>query len=130
MTNPVYVGLCVTSHNTAATTTAVMSGAAITGTVSGSWQVAAIGDDPQTANAPGDLYVTLQDSGGKSVTATNPTAVNSGVWTQWKIPYSSLTGVNLKSVKKLIVGVDSRSNPIKGAGMLYIDDIGFGHPAQ
>jgi hypothetical protein len=131
MTNPVYIGLCVTSHNRNATTTAVMSGAATTGNVTGgSWQVLAIGDDPQPANDPADLYVTVQDSAGKKATATNPTAVNSAAWTQWQVPLSSLTGVNLKAVKKLIIGVDSRTNPTKGAGMIYIDDIGFGHPAQ
>jgi hypothetical protein len=43
---------------------------------------------------------------------------------------SSLTGVNLKAVKKLAIGVDSRTSPTKGGGMVYIDDIGFGHPAQ
>ena len=35
------------------------------------------------------------------------------------------------SVKKLTLGVGSKTSPAKGgAGMLYIDDIGFGHPAQ
>jgi len=132
MNNPVYVGLCVTSHNVAATTTAVMSGAAITGNVTGaSWQVQAIGVDPQKANAPDSLYVIVQDSAGKTATATNATAATSAVWTQWKIPLSSLTGINLKSVKKMIVGAGNKANPVKsGGGMLYIDDIGFGHPAQ
>ena len=102
----------------------------ITGTVSGSWQVVAIGDDPQPANDPADLYVTIQDSAGKTATATNPTAVTSAEWTQWKIPLSSLTGVNLKAVKKMYIGVGSKTSPVKGgAGKLYIDDIGFGHPA-
>jgi regulation of enolase protein 1 (concanavalin A-like superfamily) len=131
MTNPVYVGLCVTSHNRNATTTAVMSGAATTGTVSGSWQVTAIGDDPQPANAPADLYVTIQDSAGKSATAVNPTAVTSGVWTQWKIPVSGLTGVNLKAVKKMYIGAGSKTSPAKGGGgMLHIDDIAFGRPVS
>ena len=71
MTGTVYIGLCVTSHNAAATTTAELSGAATTGGVTGAWQVAAIGDDPQTANSPRDLYVTVQDSAGKTATATN-----------------------------------------------------------
>jgi regulation of enolase protein 1 (concanavalin A-like superfamily) len=131
MTGPVYVGLCVTSHDAAATTTAVMSGVAVTGTVSGDWQVATIGDDPQPTNSPTSLYVTVQDSAGKTATATNATAAMSAEWTQWKIPISSLTGVNLKSVKKLYLGAGSKANPVKGgAGMLYIDDIGFGHPVQ
>jgi len=132
MSNPVYVGLCVTSHNVAATTTAVMSGVAITGNVtSSSWQVQAIGNDPQPANASDGLYLTIQDSTGKTATVVHPTAVNSADWTQWKIPFSSLTGVNLKSVKKLSLGVGSKAGPVKsGNGKLYIDDIGFGHPAQ
>ena len=115
MTGTVYVGLCVTSHNAAATTVAVMSGAATTGNVTGSWQVAAIGDDPQTANDAADLYVTVQDSAGKTATATNPTAVTSAAWTQWKIPLSSFTGVNLSKVKKLSIGVGNRTSPTKGA---------------
>ena len=127
MTGAVYVGLCVTSHDAAATTVAVMSGAATAGNATGSWQVAAIGDDPQTANGAADLYVTVQDSAGKTATATNPTAVTSAAWTQWKIPLNSFTGVNMSKVKKLFIGVGNRANPTKGgAGMLYIDDLGYG----
>jgi len=132
MTNPVYVGLAVTSHNVNATTTAVMSGVATTGNVTGaSWQVQAIGNDPQQANSPADLYVIVQDSAGKTATATHPTIVTSAGWTQWTIPLSTFTGVNLKSVKKLYIGAGSKTSPVKGgAGMFYIDDIGFGRPAQ
>jgi len=131
MTGPVYIGLCVTSHNAAATTTAVMSGAATTGNVTGAWQVVAIGDDPQTANGPADLYVAVQDSTGKTATATNLTIVTSAAWTQWKIPLSSFAGVNMSKVKKLYLGVGNRATPTQGgAGRLYIDDIGFGRPAQ
>jgi hypothetical protein len=43
---------------------------------------------------------------------------------------SSFTGVNLKAIKKLVIGVDSRTRPTKGGGMVYIDDIGFGRPRQ
>ncbi len=35
------------------------------------------------------------------------------------------------AVKKLTVGAGDKANPKAGAaGMLYLDDIGFGHPAQ
>ena len=45
-------------------------------------------------------------------------------WTEWKIPLSSLTGVNLAKVKKLYIGVGDRKAPAKGgAGRIYIDDI-------
>ncbi len=130
MTGPVLIGLCVTSHDATATTTAVLSGAATTGNVTGSpWQVAAIGDDPETANSPADLYVTLQDSAGKIATAVNPTAVTTAAWAQWKIPLSSLAGVGTSKVKKLYIGVGNRASPVPGgAGILYIDDIGVGHP--
>jgi regulation of enolase protein 1 (concanavalin A-like superfamily) len=131
MTGPVYIGLCVTSHNQAAVTTAVLSGAATTGTVTGSWQVLAIGDDPQPANSPADLYVMVEDSAGKKATATNPTLVTAAAWTQWKIPLSSFAGVNLAKVKKLTIGVGNRTSPTPGgSGKLYFDDLGFGHPAQ
>jgi hypothetical protein len=131
MTNPVYVGLAVTSHNVNATTTAVMSGVVTAGNVTGgTWQVQAIGNDPQQANSPADLYVIVQDSAGKSATATHPTIVTSAGWTQWTIPLSTFTGVNLKSVKKLYIGAGSKTSPVKGGpGMFYIDDIGFGRPA-
>jgi regulation of enolase protein 1 (concanavalin A-like superfamily) len=129
MTGPVSIGLCVTSHNTAATTTAVMSAAATTGSVTGSWQVAAIGDDPQPANSPADLYLTVQDATGKTATVTHPTAATTAAWTQWKIPLTSLAGVNVTRVKKLTLGVGNRSNPAPdGSGILYFDDIGYGHP--
>jgi hypothetical protein len=130
MTDPVYVGLCVTSHNSASTTTAVMSGVQTTGTVTGDWQVATIGDDVQTSNDPAVMYVTVQDSSKKTATATNAEIVTSSDWTQWKIPLSSLAGVNARKVEKLILGVDSRNSATRGEGLIFIDDIAFGHPAE
>ena len=77
---------------------------------------------------PTDLYVTVQDSAGKTASATNPTAATSTEWTQWKIPLADLAGVNLKAVKKMYLGAGNKTSPTPGgAGMLYIDDIGFGH---
>ena len=56
--------------------------------------------------------------------------MTAAAWTQWKIPLSSFAGVNLAKVKKLTVGVGNRTNPAPGgAGKLYLDDLGFGHPA-
>ncbi|MCL5280519.1 MAG: DUF1349 domain-containing protein, partial [Planctomycetes bacterium] len=103
----VYIGLCTTSHNTGATTTAEYSGAATTGNVTGQWQVAWVGDDPDRTNSTAPLYAVVEDSAGKSAVAVNPdlAAVNVSAWTEWKIPLSSLTGVNLAKVKKLYIGV-------------------------
>lgn len=113
-------------HDAAATTTAEFSGTATTGTVTGQWQVAAIGADPQPANRPDKLYVAVADSAGKVAVATNsdPGAVLTTAWTQWKVPLSSLTGVNLAKVKKMYIGVGDRKNPVAdGAGRIYIDNI-------
>jgi len=131
MTGPVYIGLCLCSHNTAAINTAVMSGATTTGNVTGDWQVVAVGKDPQPANSPADLYLVVQDSAGKTATTTNAALVTAGAWTQWKIPYSILSGVDLSKVKRLFLGVGNRDKPTQGgAGKLYFDDLDFGHPLR
>jgi len=37
--------------------------------------------------------------------------------------------VNMARVKKMYIGVGSRTSPVQGgAGIVYIDDIGYGHP--
>jgi hypothetical protein len=126
MTASVYIGLAVTAHNAARVTTAEFSNVSAGASVTGAWQVAAIGTDPQPANAPDKLYVIVADSAGKTATATNadPAAVNATVWTQWKIPLSSLTGVNLAKVKTLSVGVGNKTAPAAGGtGRIFIDDI-------
>ncbi len=68
----------------AATTTAEFSAAATTGGVTGEWQVAEIGDDPEPANSPETLYVVVQDSAGKSkaIDHPNPPATSTASWQQ------------------------------------------------
>ena len=92
----------------------------------------AIGVD-QPANDAASLYVAVQDSAGKLkvVTHPDPAATTQASWQAWQIPLSEFNaaGVNLTRVKKLILGVGDRSNPKPdGAGHLFIDDIGVGHP--
>jgi len=124
----VYVGLCVTSHNGSAYSTAEFSNVSTTGT--GSWQNVSVGVT-QRSNGVAPMYLRVEDKAGKKKTVVNPDAeaVTQGSWTQWKIPLSDLSGVNLASVKKLTLGVGDSANPKAGAaGMLYIDDIQFGKP--
>jgi regulation of enolase protein 1 (concanavalin A-like superfamily) len=130
-TGPVYIGLAVTSHNATATTTAAFSNVSTTGTVTGSWQVRALGV-AQPANDAAPLYVVVQDSAGKSkaITHPDPAATTLATWQQWRIPLSDLSGIKLTAVKKLTIGVGDRASPKPdGAGKLFIDDIGVGHPA-
>ena len=82
----------------------------------------------QASNTADPLYVTLEDNAGKSKTAvhTDPQAARSEQWKQWPIDFTvfSGAGVNLKSVKKLRLGIGDRSKAkASGAGMVYVDDI-------
>ncbi len=129
MAAPVYIGLCVTSHAAGEQRTFQFDSIATTGGVSGAWQGAEI-TSPQS-NSAQPMYVIVEDSAGKTATATNATAANAANWTPWNVPFGSLTGVNLAKVKKLTIGVGDKKNPAAdGSGRVFIDDIGFGKPAQ
>ncbi len=122
----VYAGLCLTSHNTAATCTAEFSNVANPGT--GNWKSQDIGI---TYNVAEQLYVALQDSTGNSAVVKNsdPAATTIATFTPWNIPLTSITGVNLKAITKLIIGVGDRaSTQPGGSGTLYIDDIRLYRP--
>jgi regulation of enolase protein 1 (concanavalin A-like superfamily) len=134
LSSTVYIGLAVTSHNTAAMATAQYSNISFTGTVTGDWKVATIGP-AQPTNDAAPLYVTVRDGAGKSKTVVHPdpSATLLSTWQEWRIPLSEFTagGVKMNNVRQLTIGVGSRTNPTPGAaGLLYIDDIGFGHPLQ
>jgi regulation of enolase protein 1 (concanavalin A-like superfamily) len=126
----VRIGLAVTGHDTG-TATGMFSNISTTGNVTGSWQVQAIGV-AQPANDAAPLYVAVEDSAGKSkvVTHPDPAATTLATWQAWRIPLSDLSGIKLTAVKKMYLGVGDRSNPQPdGAGKVFIDDIGVGHPA-
>jgi hypothetical protein len=85
-------------------------------------------------NDASPLYVAIQDSLGHIgvVTHTDPNAVLADQYRQWAIPLDAFAsaGVNLTSVRKMMIGVGDRDNPISdGTGTIYIDDIRFGRPA-
>jgi hypothetical protein len=127
MSAPAYIGICVTSHAAGENRTYTFDNIKTTG-ATGSWQTREVG---LARNSPQDLYVVVEDAGGKSATATNPDLVTAGQWTEWRIPLSSLTGVNLAKVKKLTIGVGDRQSPqTDGAGKIYIDDIRVGVQVQ
>jgi hypothetical protein len=130
MTGSICIGLCVTSHNAAATTTAQFTGAATTGNVTGQWQAADVGID-HPGNSPQGLYVTLEDSTGQAATIANPdpAAALATEWTEWKIPLRDFAGVNLTKVKRVYIGVGDKTNPQPdGRGRIFIDDIRLTRP--
>jgi hypothetical protein len=132
MASTVYIGMAVASNNAAAgACIGQFSDVVTTGTVTGQWIAANVGPNP--ANDPAGLYVVVEDKAGKTKTLAHPdpAATTASTWTQWRIALSDLAGINVAAVKKLTVGAGDKANPKAGAaGMLYIDDIGFGHPAQ
>jgi hypothetical protein len=122
MAAPVYIGLCVTSHAAGEQRTFEFDSITTTGGVTGQWQGAAIAS--ARYNSAASLYVAVEDSAGKVAVASDPALANATAWTQWKIPLSSFTGVNLAKVKTLYIGVGDRNKPVAdGAGRVYIDDI-------
>ena len=71
------------------------------------------------------LYVALENQG-KAPVVVNlaAAALGSTSWTEQKIPLSQFTGVNLRAVKKMYLGVGDRASPKPGGhGILYIDDL-------
>jgi regulation of enolase protein 1 (concanavalin A-like superfamily) len=123
MLTDVYIGLCLTSHNVDATCTANFSSVSIDGTVTGDWQSQDIGIESNIAEP---MYMVLQDNAGNSATLQYPesAATTINTWTQWSIPLTDFTGVDLQAVTKISIGVGDRADPQAGsAGTLYIDDI-------
>jgi hypothetical protein len=122
MSDPVYIGLCVTSHQSGVDRTYQFEGIKSTGGVSGQWQGAVISSP--WYNSEQSLYIAVQDSAGKSAVASDPNVVNAAGWTELQIPLSNFTGVNMTKVKKMTISVGSRTNPAAdGSGTLFIDDI-------
>jgi hypothetical protein len=115
------VGLYVTSCFQTASI-AEFSHVATTGTTS-DWKPAS-----STDNSLDNFYVALQDSSGRigTIVHPDPNAVDAALWTQWKIPLSQFTttGVDVKSIQKMYIGVGDRDHPKPdGQGMIWIDDI-------
>jgi hypothetical protein len=80
----------------------------------------------RASNGKDKLYLSLQDSAGKSAIAvhSNPDAAAATQWAAWNIPLGDCAGVNVAKIKTLTIGVGDRASPKKGgAGLLYLDDI-------
>ncbi|MEN6336318.1 MAG: hypothetical protein ABFE01_18850, partial [Phycisphaerales bacterium] len=129
MEAPVQIGLCVTSHAAGENRTFEYDSISATGGVSGAWQGVVI-DSPQY-NPATAMYLIVGDSAGKTAMATSATAANAADWTRWVVPMTDLAGVNFNKITKVTVGVGNKTAPTAGgAGMVFIDDIGYGRSAQ
>jgi len=134
MLGTIRIGLALTSHSAGNPTVAEFSGVATTGNVTGNWEVATIGV-PQPSNDPDQLYVTVEDSAGRSASVVHPdpAATTAASWQAWAVSLDTLSaaGVNLNSVETVSIGVGDPDNAqAGGTGTMYIDDIMVGHPAS
>jgi len=82
----------------------------------------------QPTNSPATLYVALKDTRGKVgvVSYPDPAILTLSKWTEWRIfmPDFTATGVDIMSVKTLMIGVGNRQAPAAGgAGLIWLDDI-------
>jgi len=80
------------------------------------------------ANAAEQLYVALEDNAAhlKVVNHPDPEAVQGGAWQELNIELTQFSGagVNLAAIKKMYVGLGSRTSPkAGGTGTIFIDDI-------
>jgi len=126
MGSNVYVGLAVTSHNTAATCEGRFSNVTITGTVGTQWANQDIGI---LSNDPEPIYMTVSNSTGQPVVVVHddPAATQIETWTEWAISLQDLAdqGLNLNDVTSIAIGVGTRGNMTVpgGSGKMFFDDI-------
>ena len=128
MASNAYVGLAVTSHDTALTCTAKFSNVKIVGTVGPQWVNQDIGI---ATNAAEPLYVAVSNTSGQAAVVVNddPAAAQVDTWTEWVIPLQAFAdqGINLANVDRIAIGLGTKGNMSVpgGSGKLFIDDIGL-----
>jgi hypothetical protein len=126
MGSNVYIGLALTSHNTALTCQAVFSDVTTTGAVSSLWLNQDIGI---TSNAAEPLYVAVSNSVGAPAVVVNddPDAAQIDTWTEWVVPLKTFEdqGINLSDVDRIAIGLGTKGNATApgGSGKMFIDDI-------
>jgi len=125
MNTIVYIGLAVSSNNTAAINETVLSNISTTGSVTGVWQSQDIGI---LSNDPEPLYVALANNTGTPAVVyhDDPNAARIDVWTEWNIDLKEFAdqGINLSDVNSIAIGLGDRNNPQPGgSGKMYFDDI-------
>jgi hypothetical protein len=127
----VYIGLAVTSHDSALTCQAVFSNVTTTGTVSGQWANQDIGI---ASNDPEQIYVAVSNSAGAPavVVHDDPTATQIDTWMEWIIPLQAFAdqGIDLSNVDKIAIGLGTKDNMTVpgGSGKMFFDDIRLYRP--
>ena len=133
MDGTVYIGLALTSHNTAETGEAKFSNVTIAGNAGVQWVHHDVGI---LGNAAEPLYVGVTDGTGTSAVVPHGDANASAIdlWTELIIDLQALAdqGVNLTNVDKIAIGLGSKgaANATGGSGTVFIDDIRLSRPSE
>ncbi|MBN1806276.1 MAG: hypothetical protein JW837_13595 [Sedimentisphaerales bacterium] len=126
MDAPMYIGLAVTSHNTALTCDATFSNVSFPNTnVSQQWTDRDVG---MLSNSPEPMYIALNDI---AVYHENPDAALIDTWNQWTIPLQTFAdkGLDLTNVDTIAIGLGNKNNLRSGgSGTLFFDDIRLYRP--
>jgi hypothetical protein len=129
----VYIGLALTSHDTALMCQAVFSNVTTTGNVIGQWTNQDIGI---ASNDAEPLYVAVSNSSGSPavVVHDDPAAAQIGTWTEWVIPLQTFAdqGIVLTDVDRIAIGLGTKGNMTVpgGSGKMYFDDIRLYQPRE
>jgi hypothetical protein len=122
MTDPIYIGLAVTSHNPSVPCEAKFSNLSFPDmTVGPEWTTKDIGI---LTNEAEQMYVVL--NGNAFVFHDDPNAVLTDQWTQWNIPLQRFTeqNVDLTNINSLGIRIGDMDNQQPGGkGIIYIDDV-------
>ncbi len=131
MTDPVLVGLAVTSHDTNSSAIAQFSEIAMTGDITGDVAVEVVGSMDMPSNDATGLYLAVEDAAGQVAMVANPDAgaTQGNTTQQWSIPLAALADVDLTAVVKIAVGAGDPANAVAdGAGTVAIGAITVGTP--
>jgi len=85
----------------------------------------------RVGNGAAALYLIVKDASNHAATVIHPNAavVSTARWTEWRIPLSSLAGVNLAKVQKIAIGLgDKAATQAGGKGLIFVDDIRLTKP--
>ncbi len=125
MTDPVLIGLAVTSHQSGEKRTFTFDNVSTTGKIGAT---AANQDVGITSNSAEKLYLAVEDSAGGLgvVTHVDPAATQIDQWWTMKVPLLAFSdaGVDVADANKLYIGVGDVDNPTAGgSGTIRIDSI-------
>jgi hypothetical protein len=120
----VYIGLALTSHQAYVQAQVTFSNITLAGTITGAqWTDQDIGIRSNQAER---MFVGIKGTTGSQAVVyhTDPQGATLNTWTEWNIPLSAFTGINLSNVDTISIGFGTKGNTSPGgSGLVYFDDI-------